>query len=542
MVEFRIGWVDKETYKILRRFTEFKGKDENGGYLYEINTDKMRKERLSIEDIAPILSGLGISLSERDVQEIKNKLIDIEIKPVKGNKVAIKPNKIFIKEFNDPEVRKTLDLRYDWDEKEFRTYPFHVTKVIDLLKNSGYNVKAELPKFNSINVKFKGELRDYQKEALESWKKANYNGIISLPTGAGKTVVGVAGLAEVKKPTLILSYTKEQMMQWKKALSDFSDLDANSIGLYYSDKKEIKDVTLATYQTAYKHMDELGDKFDLSIFDEAHHVPAELLRRTVLENFSQKRLGLTATPFREDDKSDDLRKLLGGIIYQKSAEELASKNYLADLDVEVVYTELTPEEDEQYEKLMTTFKYNAGDRSIKQLLEDAKKGDKTAKEALSAFNNAKKLAITSKSKLPVLHKILQQEKGNKILVFTQYIDQAEEIGKMFNLNVLTSKTKKKDREQYLEQFKQTEEGALVLTTVGDEGLDIPSANIGIIAGGTGSMRQYRQRIGRILRPKPGQNKAKAYEIVTENTIEEPLSNKRRQGIMKSKNKRHFSFS
>ena len=534
MVEFIIGWVDKETYKTLRRFTEFKGKDENGGYRYEINPDKMRKEGLSIEDVTSILSGLGVSLSERDVKEIENKLIDVEIKPVKGNKVAIKPNKIFIKEFNDPEVRKALELRYDWGEKEFHTYPFFVSKVIDLLKKNGYKVKAKLPKFNNINLEFKGELRDYQKEALESWKKANYNGIISLPTGAGKTVIGVAGLAEVKKPTLILSYTKEQMMQWKKALLDFTNLDENKIGLYYSDKKEIKDVTVATYQTAYKHMDELGDKFDLSIFDEAHHVPAELLRRTVLENFSQKRLGLTATPFREDDKSDDLYKLLGEIVYQKSAEELAAKNYLADLDIEVIYIELTPEEAEQYEKLMTTFKYNAGDRSIKQLLEDAKKGDETAKEALSAFNNAKKLAITSKSKLPALRKILEKEKGNKILVFTQYIDQAEEIGKMFNVNVLTSKTSKKEREQYLEQFKQAKEGTLVLTTVGDEGLDIPSANVGIIAGGTGSMRQYRQRIGRILRPKPGQNKAKAYEIVTKGTIEEPLSNKRRLGMTKSK--------
>ena len=522
-------WLDQDTFKKLLSFSKFIGRTRENGSQFEIDVQRIIRNKIKIEDIITTLSNVGVQLSEHEINEL-NAIIskalpefDVEFY-IQGEDIIMKPN-VFI-----PELKElNIPLRYNNDDKSYLLYPYHYPLIKTKLQEKGYKIKTLDLQFQDLDINFRGELRDYQKEAIDKWKEKEYNGVIALPTGAGKTVIGIKALCEVKKSTLIVAFTKEQMIQWRDSILKFTDTKSDDIGLFYSEEKSIKPITITTYQTAFRHMNELGDKFDLLIVDEVHHLPADKFKQIALHSIASKRLGLSATPHRDDGKHEELFKLMGGLIYHKIPQELTQKGYLAPFQLIKIEVELLPDERELYNELREQFRELANGRSVQELLQDARNGDGDAKEAMRIFNNMKKVFSVTQSKLNAIEEIIEREKGNKILIFTQYVEQAEEIARRFNAYLLTSKVNKKKREIILKEFKETKAGILVLTTVGDEGLDIPDANVGIMVAGTGSRRQFIQRLGRLLRPKDGKI-ARLYEIVAKGTLEERLSEKRKEDI------------
>ncbi|BFH74343.1 DEAD/DEAH box helicase [Sulfurisphaera javensis] len=517
-------WLDENTFKRLLTFSRFISRTERGSQ-FVIDIDRARKNKVKLDDIISTLSDLGIKLEENEIKEISKYLPEYDIEfELKDGKLLIKPH-IFmldiVKDLKEKEI-----LKYDKVNKVYVTYPYYYYILKNRLEEYGLKIRELKLDIKELNVNFKGELRDYQKEAIETWKQKDGSGVIALPTGAGKTVIGIAILAEVKRSTLIVTFTKDQMIQWRDSLFKFTDLSKSDVGLYYSQEKTIRPVTITTYHTAYRHMKELSGKFNLLIIDEAHHLPAEKFKQIALQCIAAKRLALSATPVREDGKHEELFKLMGGLIYFKTPQELIQKGYLAPYELIQLRVDLTPKEKMKYSSLLSQFRKLSGGKKVSELLQLMKEGNQNAIEAMKIYNEMKKIVNLAENKLKVLDDIIKKENGSKILIFTQYVEQAEEIAKKYNAYLITGKTNKNERERILKIFKTLKSGILVLTTVGDEGLDIPDANVGIIVTGTGSRRQFIQRLGRLLRPSNGKV-AKLYEIVTRGTAEEYQASKRK---------------
>ena len=520
-------WLDEETFKKLLTFSRFISRDPEKGSMFVIDVERAKKNRVKLDDIKEFLEEIGADIDEEELKELEKELPNYDVEfYLKGDKVVIKPHVYLmdlVKDYYEQGV-----LKYNKAEKVFETAPYYYSYVKTRLEENGLKVKEIELKIKDVEVNFKGELREYQKEALNTWLEKG-SGVIALPTGAGKTVIGIAAITSVKKSALVVTFTKEQMLQWRDSILKFTDAGRSLVGLFYSEEKSIKPITVTTYHTAYRHMGELADKFDVLIIDEAHHLPADKFKLIALNSFASRRLGLSATPVREDGKHEELFKLMGGLIYFKTPQELIAKGYLAPYEIVQVRVDMTPQEKLEYNKLLSKFRALAKGRKISQLLELVKKGDETAIEAIKTYNELKKITNLASKKVEKVKELVEKEKGNKILVFTQYVEQAEEIARALNALLITGKMSKNERERVLSAFKNMKSGVLVLTTVGDEGLDIPDANVGIIVTGTGSRRQFIQRLGRLLRPSDGK-KAKLYELITKGTAEEYQAFKRKELI------------
>jgi superfamily II DNA or RNA helicase len=517
-------WLDEDTFSKLLTFARFLGR-ENGVSEFVIDIERARKNRVRAEEIKETLKDVGVSLTEEEYRELQKLLptYDIEFSINEG-KLIITPH-VYVMDI----IKKSegnIPIKYNRQEKVFETYPYYYYDLKELFIENGLTVKELNLEFKKFDFSLSVTLRDYQIEAIQKWKDNNYRGVIALPTGAGKTIIGIKAIEETKVPTLIVTFTREQMLQWKETIMKFSSIRPE-VGLYYSNEKEIRQITLSTYQTAFRHVSELSDKFDLLIIDEAHHLPADKFREVALGILATKRLGLSATPFREDGRHEELFKLMGGIVYYKPVDELIKKGYLAPYDIVQVKVFLTTEERKKYLTLLNKFRVLSKNKKLKELIVLAKNGDNNAIEALKVYNEIKKVVNFAQNKMLKIEEILNKEKGKKILIFTQYVDQAEEIARRFNTLLISGKMSKNERKKILDTFKFMKSGILTLTTVGDEGLDIPDASVGIIVTGTSSRRQFIQRLGRILRPVNGK-RAILYEIIVAGTQEEYQSKKRKE--------------
>lgn len=520
-------WLDEETFKKLLTFSRFVVRDPEKGSVFVIDLERAKKNRLKLDDIKSLLEEIGVEVDEGELKELEKELPNYDVEfYLRGEKVIIKPH-VYLMDLVKDYYEQGM-LKYNKGEKVFETYPYYYNFLKTRFEENGLKVKDLELKVKDVNINFRGELREYQKEALDVWLEKG-SGVIALPTGAGKTVIGIGAIAYVKKSALVVTFTKVQMMQWRDSILRFTDVEKSMVGLYYSGEKNVKPITVTTYHTAYRHMGELADKFEVLVIDEAHHLPADKFKVIALSSFASKRLALSATPVREDGKHEELFKLMGGLIYFKTPQELIQKGFLAPFEIIQVKVELTPQEKLEYNKLLNKFRSLAKGRKVSQLLELVKKGEEDAVEAIKVYNELKKLTNLAKKKVEKVKEIVEKEKGNKILIFTQYVEQAEEIANLLKAFLITGKMSKSERERVLSVFKGIKSGVLVLTTVGDEGLDIPDANVGIIVTGTGSRRQFIQRLGRLLRPSNGK-KARLYELVTKGTAEEYQAVKRKEII------------
>ncbi|AWR98205.1 DEAD/DEAH box helicase [Acidianus sulfidivorans JP7] len=372
-------------------------------------------------------------------------------------------------------------------------------------------------------------LRKYQIDSLKAWIKAGKRGVIVLPTGAGKTLVALKAISKLKVSTLVIVPTIDLINQWYSAINSHLRFQSGRVGGGYD---EIKGITVMTYDSAYSRVEEIGNKFYFVIFDEVHHLPSEGYSQIAEMLIAPYRLGLTATPERQDGKHILLPKLVGPIVYSISASELSGQ-YLAEFEIKKIYVELTDNEKQlylMYRKQLENFLNKAKIRldslySFHKLLRLAGR-DPKAREALLAWHNAVNIAVNSESKIEKLRELLNKFQNEKIIIFTRDVEMAYRVSKEFLIPVVTYKTQKDERNEILRKFKEGKYRVIVTSSVFDEGVDVPDASIGIILGGYGTSRQMLQRLGRILRKDDNKNKALLIEIVTKGTSDYNLSKRR----------------
>ncbi|TYQ10731.1 UNVERIFIED_ORG: DNA excision repair protein ERCC-3 [Gordonia westfalica J30] len=337
-------------------------------------------------------------------------------------------------------------------------------------------------------------LRDYQEMAADSFW-AGGSGVVVLPCGAGKTMVGAAAMAKAGATTLILVTNTVAGRQWKRELIARTTLTEEEIGEYSGERKEIRPVTIATYQVMtrkskgeYRNLD-LFDSRDwgLIIYDEVHLLPAPVFRMTA-DLQSRRRLGLTATLVREDGREGDVFSLIGPKRYDAPWKDIEAQGWIAPAECIEVRVTLTDEERLQYAVAEPEEKY--------------------------------KLCSTAHTKVNVVKAILNKHKGQQTLVIGAYIDQLEELGRELDCPVIQGSTKNKEREILFDRFRSGELQTLVVSKVANFSIDLPEASVAVQVSGTfGSRQEEAQRLGRLLRPKHDGGQAHFYSVVSRDTLD-----------------------
>ena len=337
-------------------------------------------------------------------------------------------------------------------------------------------------------------LRDYQEMAADSFW-AGGSGVVVLPCGAGKTMVGAAAMARAKATTLILVTNTVAGRQWKRELIARTSLTEEEIGEYSGERKEIRPVTIATYQVItrrtkgeYKHL-ELFDSRDwgLVIYDEVHLLPAPVFRMTA-DLQSRRRLGLTATLVREDGREGDVFSLIGPKRYDAPWKDIEAQGWIAPAECIEVRVTLTDAERMAY--------------------------------AVSEPEERYKLCSTAHTKIAVVKSILDKHQDAPTLVIGAYLDQLDELGAALNAPVIQGSTKNKEREVLFDAFRKGEIQTLVVSKVANFSIDLPEASVAVQVSGTfGSRQEEAQRLGRLLRPKQDGGQAHFYSVVSRDTLD-----------------------
>jgi superfamily II DNA or RNA helicase len=403
--------------------------------------------------------------------------------------------------------------------------------VLGFLRRSGLSFRDEVLDIPPCpELVGKTELRDYQREALEGWLAAEKRGVIVLPTGAGKTIVAMAAISRVNAPALVVVPTIDLMEQWKTNLHAEFEV---KVGMYGGGESSLEALTVATYDSAYLRAEALGNKFMFIIFDEVHHLPAPSFKQIAELYAAPYRMGLTATYIRDDDGHKLLPNLVGPLVYESEAEDLAG-TYLADFELEKIFVNLPPEEQAEYERNQKIFRQYLRKKRIRlRSRRDFQRFimrtglDPKAREALLARNKALDIALNSPAKIEALRNLLSNNIKEKVLVFTQHNKLVYRISREFLIPAITHRTSKKERTEILNRFKSGVYNRVVTSRVLDEGIDVPDATLGVIVSGTGSSREFIQRLGRLLRKKEGKL-ARLVEVVSGETKETRISQRRRK--------------
>ena len=374
--------------------------------------------------------------------------------------------------------------------------------------------------------------RPYQEEALTSWRAENYRGVVVLPTGSGKTLIGALAIADLGLWSLVVVPTIDLLRQWREALHRTLAYPADQIGSYGGGVREIRPLTITTYDSAALHPDLLWH-FGLLIFDECHHLPAPSYRQIAEGAFTPYRLGLSATPERSDQGDAVLEQLVGPVVYRREAVELSAGGYLAQYDEQRISAALSPAERQAYEAARESFRAYLARRNLRisspadfqRKILWASAGDPEARAAMLAWREARSLALNAPGKLALLQEIFARHRDERVLVFSEYNSLVDEISRRFCVPQITYRTPAGERQLVLERFRGGRYTKLVSGRVLNEGLDVPDCGVAVIVSGTSTRREYIQRLGRVLRPK--ERRAILYELVTEDTTEERIARSRR---------------
>ena len=348
--------------------------------------------------------------------------------------------------------------------------------------------------------------RDYQWEAAQRWyqegKPAGGCGVVVLACGAGKTIVGMAAMQLVQTKTLILATNQAAVSQWIREILDKTTLRPDQVGAYTGDTKEIRPVTVATYQIltwrasrdvdfAHLHLFEDED-WGLLIYDEVHLLPAPVFGATAALQ-GRRRLGLTATLVREDGREGDVFSLVGPKRYDLPWQMLEDRGFIAETSCHEVRVPFNNGERDRYERAGETDKF--------------------------------RIASGNPAKLDVIRDLLNQHRNDNVLVIGTYLDQLQQIARRFNAALITGQTPHAEREKLFAAFRTGRIKLLVVSKVANFSIDLPDANVAIQVSGTfGSRQEEAQRLGRILRPK--KTKARFYTVVTSDTKEQDFALKR----------------
>jgi superfamily II DNA or RNA helicase len=372
------------------------------------------------------------------------------------------------------------------------------------------------------------ELRWYQRDAVSAWRDAGDRGVVVLPTGAGKTLVALSAIAELGVSTLILVPTRILLDQWARTLELAWPYPIGRLG---DGDYRVAPITVATYASAVTWAPRIGDRFGLVVVDEAHHVgawcPAEILEMLV----APSRLGLTATP----SPAAALPRHVGPLVYELTIEDLRGEA-LADYDVETIDIQLEPDERARYSLQRGEFAAfyaqvmrSAPDASWREFLRAARRSER-GREALTAWRSSRSLLAYPKGKRRAVRDVLARHATDRTLVFTADNATAYAIARELLVMPITCDIGRAERARMIDKFRSGEVTALVSAQVLDEGFDLPEAEIAIVVGGTSSTRRHVQRVGRLLRPRPGKH-ARIYELVVAKSAEVSQVTRRRRGLV-----------
>lgn len=341
-------------------------------------------------------------------------------------------------------------------------------------------------------------LRPYQNHAVDNFW-AGGSGVVVLPCGAGKTIVGAAAMAKSQTTTLILVTNTQSARQWRDELVRRTTLTADEIGEYSGTVKEIRPVTIATYQVlttrrkgVYTHLDLLDARdWGLVIYDEVHLLPAPIFRMTA-DLQARRRLGLTATLVREDGREDEVFSLIGPKRYDAPWKDIESQGYIAPADC----------------------------CEIRLTLSDADRMTYATAEPEDKY----RLAASAPGKVKVVMDLIAKQPDERTLIIGQYLDQLDELAQALNADVITGKTSQAERQRLFEEFRTGKITKLVVSKVANFSIDLPEATVAIqVSGSFGSRQEEAQRLGRIMRPKEDGRTAHFYTVVTRDTVDQEFA-------------------
>jgi len=385
---------------------------------------------------------------------------------------------------------------------------------------------AELP----AGLRVAREPRDYQREALAAWVAARGRGVVVLPTGAGKSLVAVLAIAEKRRSALVVAPTLDLCRQWYDLLGAAFGVE---IGVVGGGEHRVLPITVTTYDSAYVHMEHLGARFGMVVFDECHHLPGDSYSQAALLCLAPYRLALTATPERTDGREARLDELVGPVVYRKDILEL-SGSYLAEYDTQRIVLGLGPAEREEYASERAVYLDFVRGQGIRMgspsgwadfILRTAVAPG--GRRALAAYRRQRQLAFASPAKIDCLAGLLDDHRLDRTIVFTLDNATAHEISSRFLVPTITHQTRVTERSEILRRFAEGSYGVVATSRVLNEGVDVPDANVAVVMSGSGSVREHVQRLGRILRPREGK-RAVLYELVSEGTVEAYTSERRRE--------------
>jgi len=386
-------------------------------------------------------------------------------------------------------------LRAELSDTESWVAAESVAKVKRTLYEAGYPVvdRRDLETGEPLPVELTPELRPYQHEWVESFLERR-SGVLVGPPGSGKTVAAMGILSRIEGETLILVPGRELATQWREELLAQTTLTDEQIGEYHGGQKDVRPVTIATYQTAGmdRHRHIFDDReWGLIVYDEVHHVPSDVFRRST-DLQSRHRLGLSASPVREDDREEEIFTLIGPPI-GTDWDALFDAGFVAEPTVEIRYVPWAEE---------------------------------TARnEYVSAQGHERRqLAATNPAKIEETRQLLRQHEGQQALVFVDYLDQGRALSAALDVPFVSGETRHARRSELFEAFRAGLQDTLIVSRVGDEGIDLPNAEVAVVASGLGgSRRQSSQRAGRTMRPD---GRAEMYVLATRGSREEDFARQR----------------
>ncbi len=423
----------------------------------------------------------------------------------------------------------------DWDDRieRFRIPAHHYRRLVEALQREGVTFKDEVAQFEPVGLQLNAPYAPYahQQEALDAWVANRWRGVVVLPTAAGKTYLAHLAMQATPRSTLITVPTLDLMHQWyDQLLQAFPQVE---VGLLGGGSRDRTPLLVATYDSAAIHAETLGNQYGLLICDECHHLPSDFNRVIAEYSIAPYRLGLTATPDRADGRHDDLTQLLGPIVYHKQPQDLAGDT-LAPYDVVQIKVALSEAEQQQYQALIqqrNEFLQEAhiwlGSLEGWQRFVQASAQSQAGRRAMLAHRSSRAIALGTEGKLRVLSELLERHFPDRCLIFTADNATVYRISQELLMPAITHQTPVKERQTILEKFRSGDYPTLVVSQVLNEGVDVPDAKVAIMLSGTGSTREYIQRLGRILRKGSGQKRAILYEVIAEETSEEGISRRRR---------------
>ncbi|RKN09684.1 DNA repair helicase XPB [Streptomyces radicis] len=418
----------------------------------------------------------GLVLQSTDPPVLEEVLRSKRIKPLIG--ARIDPDTVVVHPSERGQIKQAL-LRLGWPAEDLAGYVDGEAHPIALRESDW-------------------ELRPYQRQAISGFWHGG-SGVVVLPCGAGKTLVGAGAMAEARSTTLILVTNTVSARQWKSELVRRTSLTEDEIGEYSGTRKEIRPVTIATYQVlttrrkgVYPHL-ELFDSRDwgLIVYDEVHLLPAPVFKFTA-DLQARRRLGLTATLVREDGRESDVFSLIGPKRFDAPWKEIEAQGYIAPADCVEVRVDLTESERLAY--------------------------------AMAEPEERYRFCATTDSKRRVTETLVRRHAGEQTLVIGQYIDQLDELGERLNAPVIKGDTSNTQREKLFNAFRAGEIPVLVVSKVANFSIDLPEATVAIQVSGTfGSRQEEAQRLGRVLRPKADGHEARFYSVVARDTVDQEFA-------------------